>query len=121
MFQHPVTSLSVLQNFGPSAVAGWPVTTILRGKVIVENGKLARQEKRRRRRCRWAGPTAPAGREFAPSNAAMARLSLSLSCFKSATILCRSKIHSFLLIRQLNLACYFVLRQDLSRRVVSHT
>ena len=40
--------------------------------------------------------------EFAPSNAAMARLSLSLSCFKSATILCRSKIHSFPLIRQLN-------------------
>jgi hypothetical protein len=33
--------------------------------------------------------------EFAPSNAAMARLSLSLSCFKSATILCKSKIHSF--------------------------
>ena len=34
--------------------------------------------------------------EFAPSSAAMARLSLSLSCFKSATILSRSKIHSFL-------------------------
>jgi hypothetical protein len=31
----------------------------------------------------------------------MARLSLSLSCFKSATILCRSKIHSFTLIRAL--------------------
>jgi hypothetical protein len=42
--------------------------------------------------------------EFAPSNAAMARLSLSLSCFKSATILCKSKIHSFLLICQLNVA-----------------
>ena len=56
--------------------------------------------------------------EFAPSNAAMARLSLSLSCFKSATILCKSKIHSFLLICQLNVACYFVLPQHFSRMSV---
>jgi hypothetical protein len=54
--------------------------------------------------------------EFAPSNAAMARLSLSLSCFKSATILCKSKIHSFLLICQLNVACYFVLPQHVGCR-----
>ena len=58
--------------------------------------------------------------EFAPSNAAMARLSLSLSCFKSATILCKSKIHSFLLICQLNVACYFVLPQHFSRMSVRH-
>jgi hypothetical protein len=36
------------------------------------------------------------GVEFAPSSAAMARLSLSLSCFKSASILSRSKVYSFL-------------------------
>jgi hypothetical protein len=34
--------------------------------------------------------------ESAPSNAAMARLILSLSCFKSATILSISKMCSFL-------------------------
>ena len=45
--------------------------------------------------------------EFAPSSAAMARLSLSLSCFKSARILSRSKIHSFPLIGHLSVACYF--------------
>jgi hypothetical protein len=56
--------------------------------------------------------------EFAPSNAAMARLSLSLSRFKSATIFCKSKLHSFLLICQLNVACYFVLPQHFSRMSV---
>jgi hypothetical protein len=35
------------------------------------------------------------GVELASSSAAIARLSLSLSCFKSASILCRSKVCSF--------------------------
>jgi hypothetical protein len=36
------------------------------------------------------------GVEFAPSSSAMARLSLSLSCFRSASILSKSKVYPFL-------------------------
>src|SRR6202158_2470473 len=43
-----------------------------------------------------ATPVLTARGEFDLSSTAMARLSLSLSCFKSATILCRSTIGSFL-------------------------
>ena len=43
-----------------------------------------------------ATPVLTARGEFDPSSTAMARLSLSLSCFKSATILCTSTIGSFL-------------------------